>query len=213
MKPSLSLKRVLPLSALAVVLLLSGCSFFMEWGFIPPDTPAGLTAATTDTTTITVSWSSTTGATSYQLFRAPESTGPWTSQVYTGKELSFSDTGLDPSTTYYYAVRATNAAGSSDLSAAVSGATDKGTVAEPVISPASNNDVSGPVTVTIACETDGAAIYYTNDGSAPDTGSTKYTGSFSFQTDHAPPEVISAIAVKDGWNDSAVVVATYSWGW
>ena len=47
-------------------------------------------------------------------------------------------------------------------------------LSSPVISPASGTTFEGSLTVTISCETPGAAIYYTTDGSEPTKGSTAY---------------------------------------
>ena len=48
--------------------------------------------------------------------------------------------------------------------------------------------------VTIACETEGATIYYTNDGSTPDNTSSVYDGPFAINEDC----VINAVAYLDG---------------
>jgi hypothetical protein len=50
------------------------------------------------------------------------------------------------------------------------------------------------------------AIYYTEDGSTPTTGSTHYTSPVDVEV---PGETIKAIAVKAGYNNSAVGSATY----
>jgi len=61
-------------------------------------------------------------------------------------------------------------------------------------------DISGvtpfdhATTVTITCPTEGAAIYYTTDGTTPSTESTLYENSF----DIGETTTVSAIAVKDG---------------
>jgi hypothetical protein len=60
--------------------------------------------------------------------------------------------------------------------------------------------------VTITDTTAGAAIYYTNDGTTPTTGSTLYTGAFTVSTS----ETIQAIAVAAGYSNSAVASATYT---
>ena len=65
-------------------------------------------------------------------------------------------------------------------------------VAEPVISP-SEGTYFDSVSVSIACETEGALIYYTTDGYEPTTESTLYEGAFTL-TESA---WVSAIAVLD----------------
>lgn len=77
--------------------------------------------------------------------------------------------------------------------------TINGTVATPSISPAAatyNDDQ----TVTITCATGGASIYYTTDGSAPDSGDTLYSGGFTL----GASATVKAIAIKTGYTDSAV---------
>lgn len=75
-------------------------------------------------------------------------------------------------------------------------------VATPVISVAER--FSGEsTTVTMACATSGASIYYTLDGTEPTTGGILYEGAF-FLTETA---TINAIAVKDDWFDSETVSA------
>jgi len=58
--------------------------------------------------------------------------------------------------------------------------------------------------VTIACATDGAAIYYTTDGTEPTSQSTLYDGAIAIRS----TTTIKAIAVK-GNDESAVATATY----
>lgn len=56
--------------------------------------------------------------------------------------------------------------------------------------------------VTISCETEGATIYYTLDGSTPDASSTEYTGMVAVEGGMT----IKAIAMKEGMSNSAVAV-------
>ena len=62
--------------------------------------------------------------------------------------------------------------------------------------------------VTITCGTEGAAIHYTTDNTAPTSSSTTYSTSFSV----ANGKTVKAIATKSGYKDSAVAEKTYSAG-
>jgi hypothetical protein len=76
-----------------------------------PQVPATIIyPASSSTGQYTVSWASSTGATSYQLERSSNAGSTWT-QVYSGANLSYSETVANGS--YRYHVRATNTAGSS----------------------------------------------------------------------------------------------------
>lgn len=79
------------------------------------------------------------------------------------------------------------------------------TCATPTFNPAAGA-VSANTKVTISCATQGSSIYYTTDGTVPTTSSTKYTA----QINVAAAMTIKAIAVKDGYKDSAVASATYT---
>ena len=71
--------------------------------------PTGLTASAGSSTAINLSWSAVPGATAYKVYRST-STGVVVSgsAVGTSTSTSYSDAGLDPSTTYYYKVVPTN---------------------------------------------------------------------------------------------------------
>ncbi len=94
-----------------------------------PATPAGLAAGSPTSISLAVSWSASADAASYQVFRDTSAGGAFSTQVYTGSAWSLTDSPLASSTTYYYKVRATNAAGSSPLSAAASSRTSVATSA------------------------------------------------------------------------------------
>ncbi len=83
--------------------------------------------------------------------------------------------------------------------------TSLGTTATPVFSPLGGAYLTGP-TVSITDSTPGEAIYYTTNGVAPTTASTKYTVSIKV----AATETIKAIAVAPGYTQSAVASATYT---
>ena len=78
------------------------------------------------------------------------------------------------------------------------------TVETPTFSPVAGEVVTG-TTVTISTATSGATIYYTTDNSEPTTSSTQGT---AVTIDAA--KTIKAIAVKEGYKNSAVAIATYT---
>lgn len=77
-------------------------------------------------------------------------------------------------------------------------------VATPTFSPEAGTYTSTQ-SVTLACETDGATIYYTTDDSTPTSSSTVYTSAISV----SETTTIKAIAKKDD-NYSSVASATYT---
>jgi fibronectin type 3 domain-containing protein len=79
----------------------------------PPPAPTGLTATAASTSQINLAWTASSTATAYDVKRATTSGGPYTI-ISTGvTATSYSDAGLDSSTTYYYIVTATNSGGES----------------------------------------------------------------------------------------------------
>jgi len=62
------------------------------------------------------------------------------------------------------------------------------------------------LSVTMSDTTPGASIYYTTDGSTPNSASTKYAGAISITT----TTTVNAIAVASGYIDSTVSSATYT---
>jgi hypothetical protein len=78
-------------------------------------------------------------------------------------------------------------------------------VATPVISPESGN-FTETQQVTMTCETSGATIYYTTDGSTPTTSSSVYSSPLTV----SETTTIKAIAVLNGYTDSEVAEATYT---
>jgi len=86
----------------------------------PPAAPTGL-SATAGNAQIHLTWSSSAGASSYQIYRATASGGEGNIPYRTGVTAAeFTDTGLTNGTTYFYQVAAVNAGGSSPRSAEAS---------------------------------------------------------------------------------------------
>ena len=102
----------------------------LQWSYFSgsqvPSPPGTLTAAASGTS-IALSWSSSAGATSYDVYRGTSKGGETTAPLATGiTTTSFMDSTVTPGTTYYYIVTAVNSFGqstpSAEASAAASGA-------------------------------------------------------------------------------------------
>jgi autotransporter-associated beta strand protein len=78
----------------------------------PASAPGSLTANVVQSTNITLTWSAVSGAVGYIIQRGTSASGPFT-YVMSITETTYTDTGLNPNTTYYYEVAAVNAAGTS----------------------------------------------------------------------------------------------------
>ncbi|MER6226787.1 glycoside hydrolase family 18 protein [Streptomyces sp900105755] len=85
----------------------------------PPAAPTGLTAGSVTSSSVALSWTAVTGATSYAVYRDG-------TRVQTATGTSATVTGLNPSTAYSFQVTAVNDAGESAKSAAVTATTTTG---------------------------------------------------------------------------------------
>ncbi len=83
----------------------------------PPPTPTGLTATAISSSRIGLSWTASPNAPGYSVKRATTSGGPYTTIATGVTGTNFLNTGLTPSTTYYYVVSAGSLAGESADSA------------------------------------------------------------------------------------------------
>jgi|GEM_PF-1549422 len=89
----------------------------------PPDMPTNLVATPVSNARIDLSWDSVSGATSYNLYRDTNPSFTATTTISGIEDTSYNNTGLSPSTTYYYKVSAVNGIGEGDLSEVVSTST------------------------------------------------------------------------------------------
>lgn len=78
-------------------------------------------------------------------------------------------------------------------------------VATPTFTP-EGGEYTEAQSVTIACTTEGATIYYTLDGTDPTTESTVYTAAFEL----SETTTVKALAAKEGMLNSEIVSATYT---
>jgi fibronectin type 3 domain-containing protein len=203
------LKFILPL----LLIGLAGCSFLQTMGIVAPDTPTGLVVGNEKATTLDISWDTANGAKSYKLSRATSQNGVSTAVANTANN-GYQDTGLEPGTSYWYKVVATNPAGDSPASAAVKGMTTGGAaaaVAAPTFSPGTTTSATA-LTVTISTTTSGASIRYTTNGTIPTSTSGILYDTLSAGLTISTSTVVNAIAYKTGLTDSTVASATYTIG-
>ena len=79
------------------------------------------------------------------------------------------------------------------------------TVATPMIIPY-GGEIESDTEIRIICNTENATIHYTTDGTEPTEDSPVYDGPFTLEED----ATVKAIAVKEGWNNSAVVSVNFT---
>jgi hypothetical protein len=117
----------------------------------PPAAPTGLAATAVSSNQINLLWTISIGATSYNVERAMVSGGPYTTIAPGVTSMSWSDTNIAFSATYYYVVTALNAINespdSSEASATVAGAASPGPAV--TVSPdATNVECGNSLTLT-----------------------------------------------------------------
>ncbi len=85
---------------------------------------------------------------------------------------------------------------------------DDGRVEEPSLSVPPDDYADDEITVGFASPTPGVAFYATTDGTTP----SRTNGTLGESITIAESGVLTVVAVKDGWSDSALVVAEYTLG-
>lgn len=112
---------------------------------------------------------------------------------------------VNPNTTYKYRICANNAAGQRCGELRSFKVPGGAKVATPMFSPAPG-DFTGSVIVTISCDTSGATIRYTTDGSDPTSSSSQYSSPLTLTS----TTILKARAFKRGMTDSDVASGTYA---
>jgi len=121
-----------------------------------PPPPTGL-SATAGSAQITLGWTASSGATSYNVYRGTSAGGESTTAIATGvTSTSYLNTGLANGTTYYYKVTAVNAGGASGYSNEASGT--PAAAAPPA--PTSLTAAAGNTVVTLAWTASSGATSY-----------------------------------------------------
>ncbi len=125
----------------------------------PPGVPTNVAASDgTSPTSVSVTWTAVSGATSYTIYRSPTA-GAQGSLVGTSTVASFADGTVTPGVVYYYGVTATNAGGTSALSAQNSGFASLSPPAVPTNVAAS--DGTSPTSVSVTWTAVSGATSYT----------------------------------------------------
>lgn len=117
------LKAVLFMSLMVPVLEFAGCDLFSggpvgkggAGGATAPAAPTGFAVSNPAPASLTLSWNSSAGAASYQVYRDTTPAGSSAMLVYNNNGTGFADSGLASSSIYYYWIQATNSYGSSTL--------------------------------------------------------------------------------------------------
>jgi autotransporter-associated beta strand protein len=151
--------------------------------------PTGLKGTATGPQSISVTWNTVSGVTTYTLQSATSASGPWT-QIYSGSTASYPNSGLQSGSKYYYEVNSSTSTGSSAYSSAVSMTTPP-TVS--IISPVGGQVfTSSPITVI---------------GSASDTGGTGLTGVTVTNTTNGSTDSQSLSGTSASYSISGIVLA------
>lgn len=115
-------------------------------GTVAPGTPSGLTATATSVSTVTLTWTPSSNAWSYNIYRSVTSGFTPSSSNLVAQGIAgspYTDTGLTHGTTYYYVVQAVNGAGTSSASNQASAATFSQAQLQYYVSPTGNDSNDG----------------------------------------------------------------------
>jgi hypothetical protein len=96
-----------------------------------PAAPLNVTAAALSSSIIQVEWTQVSNAQTYDIYRSPVSSGTYTAKIGSTTGTVYTNTGLSPSTTYYYKVVAVNDIGPSSQSSYTTATTHSPPVSVP----------------------------------------------------------------------------------
>jgi len=153
-----------------------------------PPVPTGLTAQGNNGS-VSLTWGTSTGATSYNIYRSTTSGGEGTTVFATSSSASYTDSAVTNGTTYYYKVAAVNASGTSNQSSETSATPSGGGGGTP----------NSPV-VQIDCGSSSAVSTFSAD-TGFDSG-TAFSSSATINTAGATHAAPAAVYQTVRWNTS-----------
>jgi mannan endo-1,4-beta-mannosidase len=165
-----------------------------------PTTPGAPTASSVTSGGATLSWSRSTdnvGVTGYDILRASGSSGGTFTSVGSSATTSFAATGLSPSSTYRFTVRARDAAGNTSASSS------------PVTVTTSAGPVTGPCKVTYQASNWGGGNGFTGNVTIANTGTSAVDGwtlKFAFPSGQQVSQGWGATWSQSGATVSAVAL-------
>jgi len=135
-----------------------------------PSTPSGLAATTAGSTQINLSWTETSSTTGYYIYRDTSSGGtyPLVGTVASSSTVTYSDTGLSASTTYYYKISAylyddTNESAASSIVSQVTSSGGGGSGGGSSPAPTATTKPTGTAGMVIAIASQGGMASVTSD--------------------------------------------------
>ncbi|WP_282943295.1 fibronectin type III domain-containing protein [Paenibacillus sp. RC67] len=126
-----------------------------------PDTGPSITMPITplNSSSVPLSWSAVSGATSYNV-KVGKAPGNYNVKTESTSGLSTTVTGLEPSTTYYFAISAVNSTGEGPNGGEVSVTTPALVITAPTSAPSLSQPTAGDRSVALSWSTVGGATYY-----------------------------------------------------
>ncbi|HSZ59624.1 MAG TPA: YDG domain-containing protein [Tepidisphaeraceae bacterium] len=169
---------------------------------LPPPAPTSLQATSGGSQQISLTWTTSSGATGYDVYRGTTAGGEGATPIAVNvPSPTFTDSGLTPGVTYFYQVTALNGSGQSGSSNEASAATARATPVFGGLS-ASQTITYGAATITLSGTLTAAALIPTGsvmitiNGSSTSAAINASTGAFSASFDtHAIPASSTAYTI------------------
>jgi hypothetical protein len=177
---------------------------------VPRFTPTNLVAKAISSSQMSVSWPDISSVeTSYAVYQSLNGSSYTLRGTVGANFLTFTDSGLNAGTTYYYKVASVLSGVVGTQSAAVSAMTQAAASVSPVqfSIPGTATPFTAPFSLSLSSSTAGAAIFYTTNGTTPSSGNGTQFVSTPISIDR--PMTVMAIAILNNVS-SAVTTATYN---